>query len=430
MIVMADRVILHSDLNNFYASVECLYNPALRRIPLVVGGDPQLRHGIVLAKNYPAKACGIVTGEALWQAKQKCPDLLVVKPNFQLYLHFAHQVRTIYGDYTDQIEPFGLDEAWLDVSGTCHHGLTGERIASEIRRRIREELGLTASVGVSFNKVFAKLGSDLKKPDATTVINRANFREQVWPLPASDLLYVGPATKRKLSRLGVQTIGQLAQLEPSFLHAYLGKWGDVLSSFANGQDSSPVTVSGYQSVIKSIGNSTTTPRDLETDEDVSLIFFVLSESVASRLRQHQFKCQTVQITVRDVELDSFERQAHLNRPSNLSSDIARLAMALFTEAWDWRRPLRSIGVRGCDLVDAATGIQLSLFENEPLQLRLQQLEEALDEIRLRFGTGSVRRAVTLCDTALGRINPKDDHVIHPVGFFKDGPVAEIQPPAM
>jgi len=172
---VADRVILHSDLNNFYASVECLYNPALRRIPLVVGGDPELRHGIVLAKNYPAKACGIVTGEALWQAKQKCPDLLVVKPNFQLYLHFAHQVRAIYGDYTDQIEPFGLDEAWLDVSGTCHHGQTGEWIASEIRRRIREEIGLTASVGVSFNKVFAKLGSDLKKPDATTVISRAKF---------------------------------------------------------------------------------------------------------------------------------------------------------------------------------------------------------------------------------------------------------------
>lgn len=419
---MADRIILHSDLNNFYASVECLYNPAFRGIPLVVGGDPELRHGIVLAKNYPAKAFGIVTGEALWQAKQKCPDLTVVKPNFQLYLHFAHQVRAIYGDYTDQIEPFGLDEAWLDVGGTCHNGLSGEKIAAEIRRRTREELGLTASVGVSFNKIFAKLGSDMKKPDATTVITRDNFRTKIWPLPASDLLYVGPSTQRKLARLGIRTIGQLASLEPDFLHAYLGKWGDVLSSFANGLDSSPVTVSGCQSAIKSIGNSTTTPRDLETNEDIRLILYVLCESVAGRLRQHHFKCQTVQIHVRDVELATYERQAKLTRPSNLASDIVRLAMTLFTDSYNWVRPVRSIGVRGSDLVDADTEIQLSFFEDESRNLKLQQLEHAVDEIRARFGNASVRRAITLRDRSLGRINPKDDHVIFPVGYFKDGAV--------
>jgi DNA polymerase-4 len=419
---MADRVILHSDLNNFYASVECLYNPAIRAIPIVVGGDPELRHGIVLAKNYPAKAFGIITGEALWQAKQKCPNLTVVRPNFQLYLHYAYKVRAIYGDYTDQIEPFGLDEAWLDVGGTCHHGLTGEKIAADIRRRIREELGLTASVGVSFNKIFAKLGSDMKKPDATTVITRDNFQAKIWPLPAADLLYVGPSTKRKLARLGIRTIGQLANVDPAFLHSYLGKWGDVLSSFANGLDSSPVTVSGCQSAIKSIGNSTTTPRDLETNEDIQLILYVLCESMASRLRQHHFKCQTVQIHVRDVELATYERQAKLSRPSNLSSDIARLAMALFVESYDWVRPVRSIGVRGSDLVDADTEVQLSFFEDESRSVRLQQLEEAIDGIRTRFGNASVRRATTLRDRSLGRINPKDDHIIHPVGYFKDGAV--------
>ncbi len=413
-------MILHSDLNNFYASVECLYDPALRRVPLVVGGDPQLRHGIVLAKNNVAKAMGIVTGEALWQARQKCPDLHVVQPDFPLYLHFARQVRSIYDDYTDQVEPFGLDEAWLDVGATCHHGRTGEAIADEIRCRIREELGLTASVGVSFNKVFAKLGSDMKKPDATTVVSRANFREKVWPLPASDLLYVGPATKRKLARFGVRTIGQLARLDPGFLHASLGKWGDMLTIFANGLDTSPVMPSDYQSAICSIGNSTTTPRDLRTNADVWLIICVLSESVASRLRQHQLKCQTVQISIRDVELASFERQGKLARPGNLAADIARQAMSLFAAAWDWSRPLRSIGVRGCDLIDAATGVQLSLFEDEARQVRQEQLAQTIDQIRSRFGTASIRRAVTLCDPTLARITPGEAPVLLPSACFRDG----------
>lgn len=419
---MADRVILHADLNNFYASVECLYNPALREIPLVVGGDPELRHGIVLAKNYPAKAYGIVTGEALWQADRKCPNLTVVKPNFELYLYYAHRVRAIYGDYTDQIEPFGLDEAWLDVTGSCCAGLTGEKIAAEIRRRTREELGLTTSVGVSFNKIFAKLGSDMKKPDATTVITRENFKSKVWPLPAGDLLYVGPSTRRRLARFGVQTIGELARLSPDFLRQQFGKWGDVLHSFANGLDSSPVAVFGTSSLIKSIGNSTTTPRDLETSQDIQLILYVLSESVAMRLRQHHFKCQTVQLYVRDVDLGSYERQARLERPSQLSSDIARLAMSLFTASYTWARPVRSIGVRGSDLVDADTGVQLSFFADESQIQRHWQLETTIDQIRARFGTASVRRAITLKDRSLGRINPKDDHVIFPVGYFKDGTV--------
>lgn len=417
---MADRVILHSDLNNFYASVECLYRPELRRVPLVVGGDPELRHGIVLAKNYPAKAFGIVTGEALWQARQKCPDLRVVRPDFQLYLHFAHRVRALYGDYTDLVEPFGLDEAWLDVSGTGR----GDAIAGEIRRRIREELGLTASVGVSFNKIFAKLGSDMQKPDATTVISRDNYRAKVWPLPASDLLYVGPATQRKLARLGIRTIGQLAALDTGFLHRYLGQWGSVLSGFANGLDSSPVASFGVESLVKSIGNSTTTPRDLTCDDDVRLIFHVLAESVAMRLRQHHFKCQTVQIHVRDTLLETFERQARLDRPSNLAADIVRLAMQLFTASYQWPRPIRSIGVRGSDLVDADTGIQLSFFADEAHQLRQQQLACAIDQIRSRYGTGSVRLGITLADRELGRINPRDDHVIHPVAYFKEGPVIQ------
>ena len=419
---MNERVILHSDLNNFYASVACLYDPSIRSLPVAVCGDPSLRHGIVLAKNGPAKATGIKTGEAVWQARQKCPGLVVVPPDYRLYIRYAHAVRRIYGDYTDQVEPFGLDEAWLDVGGTCHSGMTGRKMADEIRGRIRSELGLTASVGVSDNKIFAKLGSDMKKPDATTVITRENYKSLVWPLPAADLLYVGPSTRRRLARLGIHTIGSLAVLERSFLRSYLGKWGEVLHSFANGEDQSPVSVSGYESAIKSIGNSTTTPRDLETFQDVQLILYVLSESVATRMREHHFKCRTVQIYVRDNELASFERQARLPRPSSLSSDIARLAMRLFEDAYPWRRPVRSIGVRGCDLVSADTCVQLSLFENEEQRVKLEKLEDAIDHLRQRFGNASVKRAVLLGDQALGGINPKDDHVIFPVGYFKDGPV--------
>lgn len=414
---MDDRVILHSDLNNFYASVECLYRPELRNQPVAVCGDPSLRHGIVLAKNYPAKRTGIKTGEAIWQARQKCPNLVVVPPNYRLYLRFAQMARRIYSDYTDQIEPFGLDEAWLDVGGTCRDGMTGQKIADDIRRRIRSELGVTASVGVSFNKIFAKLGSDLKKPDATTVITRDNFRQMIWPLPAAELLYVGPSTRRRLARLGIRTIGDLARLDLDFLRSYLGKWGEVLHCFSNGQDISPVATFGYESAIKSIGNSTTTPRDLETNRDVQLIFYVLSESVATRLREHHFKCRTIQIHVRDNALRTFERQAKLTRPSNLSSDIARLAMQLFLESYDWSRPIRSIGVRGSDLVSADTGIQLSLIENEGKIVKLERLESAIDHLRQRFGNAAIRRAILLEDRSLGKINPKDDHVIFPVGYF-------------
>ncbi len=418
---MADRVILHADLNNFYASVECLYNPRLRGLPVAVCGDPAARHGIVLAKNYPAKAYGIKTGEAIWQARQKCPGLIVVTPNYQRYIRFSQDVRQIYGDYTDQIEPFGLDESWLDVTGTCRGRISGERIADRLRARIRDELGLTVSVGVSFNKIFAKLGSDMRKPDATTVISLDNFRTRVWPLPASDLLYVGPATQRKLSRLGIHTIGSLASLDTSFLRAYLGKWGEVLHSFANGLDSSPVTVQGYQSAIKSIGNSTTTPRDLESEHDVRLILYVLAESVAARLREHHFKCQTVQIHVRDAGLYSFERQARLERPSYLTSDLVRLGFQLFRQSYDWSRPIRSIGIRGSDLVSADTLIQLSLLTDETRNCRLERLEQTMDQLRGRFGHACVRRAMLLGDS-MGRINPKDDHVIFPTGYFKDGPL--------
>ena len=415
-----ERVILHSDLNNFYASVECLYRPEIRNRAVAVCGDPAARHGIVLAKNYLAKKSGIQTGEVIWQAQQKCPELVVVAPNYPLYLKFSRLARSIYASYTDQVEAFGLDEAWLDVTGSTHIFGSGIEMADEIRERIKLELGVSASVGVSYNKIFAKLGSDMKKPDATTIISKDNFKQTAWPLPASDLLYVGRATCRKFARWGISTIGDIAESDPLVLKARLGKWGEVLWSFANGYDRSPVVAMGEESIIKSVGNSITTPRDLENNEDVLLIIYALSESVAARLREHGFKCRTVHIHVRDKNLFTFGVQGKLLRPGNISNDIAEKAMALFRSHYSWAHPIRSIGVRGCDLIAADSHEQLSLFTDEEKRIKQEKIEATLDTLRCRFGHFSVQRAVLLKDRELGSINPKEEHIIHPLAFFKGG----------
>jgi DNA polymerase-4 len=408
------RTILHSDLNAFYASVEELYHPELKGKPIAVGGDVEARHGIVLAKNQLAKQCGVKTGEALWQARAKCPRLVFVSPDYRKYLRFSRLARSIYSDYTDLIQPFGIDEAWLDVTGSTQLYGDGATIADTIRRRMREELGVTASVGVSWNKIFAKLGSDLKKPDATTIITPGNYKEVVWPLPVGDLLYVGRSTERKLLNRAVLTIGDLARRDVHLLRLTLGVWGETLSIFARGLDDSPVCIAGEESIIKSVGNSTTTPRDLVCEEDVKLIIFVLAESVAARLRDHGLKCRTVTIHVRNNDLYSFERQGKLPAASFLSGTIARKAMDLFRQNYSWDRPIRSVGVRGADLVTAAGSIQLDLFDRDTTEM--ETLEKTVDLIRQRFGPYSVQRCSLLQDTKLTGLCPKEDHVIHPVAY--------------
>ena len=302
-----ERIILHSDCNSFYASVECLHHPEIREKPVAVGGDIEQRHGIILAKNQLAKQFHVSTGEAIWQAKQKCPELIVLPPDFPLYLRFSRLARDIYLDYSSRVEPFGLDEAWLDITSRENQKDKGEKTAQEIRKRIREELGITVSIGVSYNKIFAKLGSDYQKPDAVTLITKENYRQIAWPLPVSDLLYVGPATKRKLNGFGVHTIGELAQTPVEILRSKFGKIGDILWCFSNGLDSSPVADFQNQPIVKSIGNSTTTPRDLERDEDVKMILYVLADSVARRLREQGLKGRTIHSSVRDNSLFSFTR---------------------------------------------------------------------------------------------------------------------------
>lgn len=412
------RVILHCDLNNFYASVECLYNPDIRDLPVAVCGSQDLRHGIVLAKNYVAKKFGIITGEAIWQARQKCPKLFVVNPNYPLYLRFSREAREIYGRYTNLIESFGIDECWIDVTESTKIYGSGEKIANEIRQAIKEELGVTASIGVSYNKIFAKLGSDLRKPNATTVIDEENYKTLVWGLPVGELLYVGRSTKAKLNKVGITKIGDLANTTPNFLKSLLGKWGEVLWIFANGMDDAPVTAVGFESVIKGIGNSMTTARDLLNNEDVKITFVVLSESVAERLRKHNFKAKTVQIYIRDNVLESIERQGKFSECTNVSREIITKSMELFEANWFWKNPVRSLGVRATDLVTADGFTQISLFdEDENKRIKYQQVEGCVDYIRERFGHYSIQRGILLRDNILNG-NPVEDNTIHPVSYFK------------
>lgn len=387
---------------------------------MAVGGDAEKRHGIILAKNERAKRCGVSTGEALWQALQKCPELVILKPDYAQYLRFSRLCREIYADYSPQIEAFGLDECWVDVTNTPKlDELGAAMLAEEIRRRVRAELGITVSVGVSYNKIFAKLGSDYKKPDAVTVFGRESIRELIWPLPAGDLLYVGRATERKLRAFGIRTIGELAQTPPELLQRWLGKMGLVLHCFANGRDASPVEKTGEEAVIKSIGNSTTAPRDLVCEADASIILWMLCESVAERLREGGFRCRTVQLGLRTNELACFERQLRLPEPSCLADELHRAAMALLRENYAWAKPLRSIGVRAADLIPEAAPEQLSLFDGERRE-RLLRLERTMDDVRRRYGHDALSRAAAVSDRSLDNIDAKRDHVIHPVGYFKPG----------
>lgn len=412
------RTILHSDLNSCYASIEVLHHPELRGKPVAVGGDVEKRHGIILAKTPEARRFGVRTGEALWQAREKCPGLIIVPPHYDLYWRFSQAARAIYRDYTDQVEPFGLDEAWLDVTGSRGLFGAGEQIAQEIRRRVKEELGITVSVGVSYNKIFAKLGSDYQKPDAVTVISQENFRDIAWPLPASELLYVGPATKRKLDRYCIHTIGDLARTSPRFLTDRLGKMGRVIHTFANGWDITPVARAGEEQVIKSVGNGITAVRDLKSEEDVRMIFYLLGESVAERLRELGFLCRTVQIGLRDFCLTQIERQMPLDNPTALSGDLVAAAMALVRRGHDWRTALRSVSLRACDLVAADTACrQLSLYEDPLRREKRERLEKTVDDLRRRYGRRCIRRAVLDTDRELSGFDPRT-HTIHPVGYFK------------
>lgn len=412
-----DRTVLHVDANCFYASVEMLHHPELAGKPIAVGGDPEARHGIVLTANYIAKRKGVKTGMALWQARQACPDVVFLPPRMDLYLRFSRLMKEMYGEYSDRVQSFGCDEAWIDVTASASLKGDGMTIAREISSRVKSELGLTVSIGVSWNKIFAKLGSDYKKPDAITQFTRDNYRDIVWPLPASDLLYVGPRTYPKLEKMGVRTIEELAQMDPKILQRFLGKMGLILSSFANGWDSSPVTAEDYSAPVRSIGNSATTPRDLENDQDVQIVLMALTESVSARLRENGFKCKVVEIEIRDNGLFHFSRQMKLKDPTNSTDEIMKAACELFRRHYRWEHPIRSLGVRGADLVTDDIPIQLDLFVSQQQREKREKMDRCVDEIRRRFGYYSIQRAFMYQDRNLAHLNAKETHTVHPQGYF-------------
>lgn len=388
-----ERVILHCDQNCFFASVELLSHPDLRDVPMAVCGDPASRHGIILAKNEPAKRFGIQTAETVWQARRKCPGLVLLPPHHKLYREYSVRVNELYGQYTDLVEPFGIDESWLDITGSMHlFGGDPVAIADELRRRVREELGLSISVGVSFNKIFAKLGSDYKKPDATTRISPENWQEIVWPLPVGAMLFVGRSAQRTLAQYGVETIGQLAACRPEMLEKLLGKLGRQLHEYANGLDRSPVRPQAEREPVKSVGNGTTFPHDLTRWEEVRAGLAALSDSVAMRLRRQGLYCSGVQVTIKDSSFCSISRQKRLESPTRLMKDIQRAAMELTRSAWRAPTPIRMLTVTALHITESAESFeQLDLLGagRAVSDARQEKLESAVRAIRDKFGDGSI-----------------------------------------
>lgn len=413
-----ERIIFHIDCNKFYASVECLHRPEIKNKPVAVGGDEQSRHGIILTKNEIASKYDLKVGEPIRSALKKCPNLIVIPPNFPLYMRFSENVRKILSDYTDIIEPFGIDESWIDVTATAQLYGGKEKLAYIIKNRIKKELGITVSIGVSFNKVFAKLGSDYKKPDAVTVISKSNFKEIVWPLPANDLLYIGKSTYETLKKHYRYTIGDVANTEIESLQKWFGKIGTMLHSYANGFDSTPVCKSELLPDIKSISNSTTTPRDLYNYEEVKSVLFVLSESVGRRLREQGFRCNIIKIHIRNNKLITVSAQKKLLFPTNITADISKIACNLFKNNYNFDCPIRSIGITLSEFISADIPIQYDFFTDTSKKQKLESIDKTVDDLKRRYGNFTVQRANLLKSTDLTSFNPHDDHNIHPVGVLK------------
>ena len=388
-----ERVILHADMNNCYASIEAKINPKLKGLPLAVCGRREDRHGIVLAKSQEAKVLGVKTGEAIWQAQLKCPNLLIVPPNYDQYLKHSRWARDIYYDYTNQVEPYGIDECWLDVSGSIHLFGKGKDIAEEIRRRIKKELGITVSIGVSFNKIFAKLGSDMKKPDAVTEIPKEDFRDKIWNLPVEELLGVGRASKKKLNRLMVFTIGDLAKADPDLLKSKLGINGVYLWNYANGRDYSLVSDRDYREPVKSVGRGITTIEDLENNLEVYRVFRELAFGVSKALRTYGYLAGGIQISVKNRELFSRQYQRQILYPSLSSNILAEEAYELFLERYSWESPIRALTIRVIDLIEEKNGSQLSFYEDYSSLIK----RDAFFKIRERFGDYSISYAGLMGD---------------------------------
>lgn len=401
------RVILHCDCNSFFASVECFFNPKLKDLPMAVCGDDQNRHGIILAKNEIAKKYGVKTAETIVKAKEKCPNLVLVKSHYSAYREFSKRVNEIYLRYTDFVEPFGIDESWLDVTNSQKIFGSGYEIAQRIRREVREEIGITVSIGVSFNKVFAKLGSDYKKPNAVTVINEENFKRIVFPLEVSSLLYVGRRCAASLKDMGIHTIGELAKFRQDILSSKLGKMGVLLHDYANGLDDSPVVKWGEQEDIKSIGNGMTFRRDLSGEDDIKTAVTALSDTVSERMRRYGVKCTTLAVQVKNPDFKVVSKQSTLRNPTNTSAQIRLKALELIKGIWGFRAPIRSITITGTGLIGDDGQSQVSLFDDDNIALKQGDIDKTMDKIRQKYGHGAIKFA-SVIKNDLG-ISDNDKH---------------------
>ncbi len=402
------RVILHCDCNSFFASVETVLNPAYKGVPMAVCGSESDRHGIVLAKNEEAKKFGIITAETVYSAKKKCPNLVIAEPHHDEYVKFSKRVNEIYARYTDLIEPFGIDESWLDVTASERLFGSGLVIANRIREDVKREIGITVSVGVSFNKVFAKLGSDYKKPDAVTVIDESNFKDIVYPLPVKDLLFVGKKTAEELSRMGIRTIGALAEASEDILKMKFGKAGQMLSSYSRGEDFSPVVPICEREDTKSVGSGYTFKRDLVGKEECKSGIEFLSEDVGKRLRKLRMKCTSVQLTIKDEYLKVIQRQMQLDPPSDISREISECAYKIYLRSWSEQKPVRMLTVTASGLIhENEVSEQLSFFEEsrDEERTKSRKREETVDIIRQKYGSSSIISGSFL-DGTIGITKPK------------------------
>lgn len=405
-----DRVILHCDCNSFYASVELLSHPELRDKPVAVGGDSESRHGIILAKNEAAKKYKVQTAETIWQAKKKCPDLILLPPHHEQYAKYSKIINGIYTEYTDLVEPFGIDESWLDVTSTyMMFARTPYEFAQIIRKRVKEETGLTVSIGVSFNKIFAKLGSDYKKPDAVTEINRDNYKDIVYPLPIQDMIYVGKTTQKALNDIGVFTIGRLARMPQELLENMFGKHGADLYRSANGLDDSPVTNYYDEKEIKSIGSGSTFAKNLSEMGEIKPALISLSEDVGARLRKNKMYANGVQLRIKYPDFRVIQRQTKIHS-TDVTAEIYDTAVKLFGENADLSEGIRALTVTAIDLSKEKTGVQTSLFDDvtdaDKKRDKREKLQSTIDGIRMKFGVDSLKSATVIKSDVAKR--PKTD----------------------
>ncbi|MBQ6483257.1 MAG: DNA polymerase IV [Anaerolineaceae bacterium] len=393
------RLIFHCDCNNFFASCEILERPELRDVPMAVAGDPENRLGVVVAKNELAKKRGVKTTDTVWQAKKKCPGIVFVPPRHHYYKQISDRVNAIYHDYTDFVEPASIDESYLDMTGAPEfYHLSPRELADSIRERVKKEIGITISVGVSFNKVFAKMGSDYKKPDATTVITEDNFKEILWPLPVSDLLFAGRASVEALNKKSIRTIGDLAAQPKARIQELLGKGGEMLWQYANGLDAEPVRKWGEKPEIKSVSRGMTFKRDLVTKEEIMTGVSVLVDEIAASLRSHQLKGSVISVQIKAPDMRSISRQTSLDHATYLQHEIQQVAMDLIESNWriGERAPIRAFTVGVTKLIPAAEETeQVSLFDlmggdqQKKKREKQDKLEAAVYALRKKMGDETI-----------------------------------------